>query len=193
MTRIRGVPKCRGASVFYAPGDESEQANWKITSMPYPRNRKSAIYRGSANRLWMPDANRPCVERLWIRDKSRIYGDGRKSAIHRGSANRLRMPDAYRPCVEWLWIRDKSRIYGGVRKSAIHRGSANRLRMPDADRPCVERLRIRDESRIHGGGTVVSVNPRFIADQPIVFGCRTRIGRVLNGYGYAMNRGSAVC
>ena len=117
MTRIRGVPKCRGASVFYAPGDESEQANWKITSMPYPRNRKSAIYRGSANRLWMPDANRPCVERLWIRDKSRI----------------------------------------------------------------------------HGGGTVVSVNPRFIADLPIVFGCRTRIGRVLNGYGYAMNRGSAVC
>ena len=155
MTRIRGVPKCRGASVFYAPGDESEQANWKITSMPYPRNRKSAIYRGSANRLRMPDADRPCVERLRIRDKSRIYG--------------------------------------GVRKSAIHRGSANRLRMPDADRPCVERLRIRDESRIHGGGTVVSVNPRFIADQPIVFGCRTRIGRVLNGYGYAMNRGSAVC
>ncbi|MEY4202619.1 MAG: hypothetical protein RL013_321, partial [Bacteroidota bacterium] len=52
-------------------------------------------------------------------------------------------------------------LYGGARKSAIHRGSANRLRMPDADWPCVERLRIRDESRI---------------------------GRALNGCGYAMNR-----
>ena len=38
--------------------------------------------------------------------------------------------------------------------------------------------------------TVVPVNPRFIADLPIVFGCRMRIGRALNGCGYAMNRGS---
>ncbi len=45
-------------------------------------NRKSAIYRGSANRLRMPDANRLCVERLWIRDESRIYGGARKSAMH---------------------------------------------------------------------------------------------------------------
>jgi hypothetical protein len=52
-------------------------------------NRKSAIYRGSANRLRMPDAAWPCVERLWIRDESRIYGGGRNSAIHRGSANYL--------------------------------------------------------------------------------------------------------
>ncbi len=68
----------------------------------------------------MPDADWLCVERLWIRDESRIYGGGRNSAIHRGSANRLRMPDANRLCVERLWIRDESRIYGGARKSAMH-------------------------------------------------------------------------
>ena len=84
------------------------------------RVRNSAIYRGSANRLRMPDVDWPCVERLRIRDESRIYGGGRNSAIYRGSANRLRMPDVDWPCVERLWIRDESRIYGGARKSAMH-------------------------------------------------------------------------
>ena len=52
--------------------------------------------------FWMPDADWPCVERLWIRDESRIYGGGRNSAIYRGSANRLRMQGADLPCVERL-------------------------------------------------------------------------------------------